>query len=58
MTESDALLPAEAARRLGVPTRVVIQAMYEKKLPRVRLSDGTLGVPEEALESFEIPASS
>ena len=31
MTDSEVLLPAEAARRLGVPTRVVIQAMYEKR---------------------------
>ena len=45
MTEQEILLPAEAARRLGVPTRVIVQAMYDKKLPRVRLEDGTLGVP-------------
>jgi pyridoxal biosynthesis lyase PdxS len=56
MTDSNALLPAEAARRLGVPTRVVIQAMYEKKLPRVRLKDGTLGVPADALKDFEVSA--
>jgi hypothetical protein len=36
---------------------VVIEAMYERRVPRVRLEDGTLGVPEEALDSFEIPAS-
>jgi len=40
VSEREILLPAEAARRLGVPTRVIIQAMYEKKLPRVRLADG------------------
>jgi hypothetical protein len=49
------LLPAEAARRLGVPTRVIVQAMYEKKLPRVRLSDGTLGIPADALDEFQVP---
>jgi hypothetical protein len=54
MTKSEVHLPAEAARRLGVPTRVVIQAMYEKRLPRVRLDDGTLGIPAEALEQFEV----
>jgi hypothetical protein len=54
VTESEVLLPAEAARRLGVPTRVVIQAMYEKRLPRVRLDDGTLGIPTDALEQFEV----
>lgn len=56
MSEADALLPTEAAQRLGVSTRVVIQAMYEEKLPRVRLSDGTLGIPANSLETFEVPA--
>ncbi|MFN8019941.1 MAG: hypothetical protein U0Q03_20455 [Acidimicrobiales bacterium] len=53
MTENDVLLPAEAARRLGVPTRVVVQAMYEKRLPRVKLEDGTLGIPADALDTFQ-----
>lgn len=56
MTASDVLLPAEAARRLGVPTRVVVRAMYERQLPRVRLADGTLGVPADALTDFEVAA--
>lgn len=56
MTDPDILLPAEAARRLGVPTRVIIQAMYDKQLPRVRLADGTLGVPADALDDFQVPA--
>jgi hypothetical protein len=54
MTEHEVLLPAEAAQRLGIPTRVVVQAMYEKRLPRVRLEDGTLGVPADALDSFHV----
>jgi hypothetical protein len=29
--------------------------MYEKKLPRVRLADGTLGIPSDALEGFQVP---
>jgi hypothetical protein len=53
MSEHEVLLPAEAAQRLGVPTRVVVQAMYEKRLPRVRLEDGTLGIPADALDSFQ-----
>jgi pyridoxal biosynthesis lyase PdxS len=57
MNNSEVLRPAEAARRLGVPTRVIIQAMYEKRLPRVRLADGTLGVPTDALEAFQVSAS-
>ena len=57
MTEAEVLLPAEAARRLGVATRVIVQAMYERKLPRVKLEDGTLGVPAEALDSFQVPSA-
>jgi hypothetical protein len=56
MSASEILLPAEAAERLGVPTSVVIKAMYEKRLPRVRLDDGTLGIPADALDAFEVPA--
>ncbi len=57
MTESQVLRPAEFAERLGVRTRVVIEAMYYKRVPRVRLDDGTLGIPEDALDSFELPAT-
>ena len=57
MTEAEVLLPAEAARRLGVATRVIVQAMYEQELPRVKLEDGTLGVPAEALDSFQVPSA-
>ena len=57
MNESDVLLPAEAARRLGVPTRVIVQAMYEKRLPRVKLDDGTLGIPAGALDSFRVQSA-
>lgn len=57
MTDAEVLLPAEAARRLGVPTRVVVKAMYEHKLPRVKLADGTLGIPADALDSFQVPTA-
>lgn len=56
MTDANVLRPADAARRLGVRTRVVIEAMYDQRLPRVPLDDGTLGVPADALDSFELPA--
>jgi hypothetical protein len=55
VSESEILRPAEAAHRLGVRTRVIIQAMYERTIPRVRLDDGTLGIPADALEDFEVP---
>ena len=57
MTEREVLLPAEAARRMGVPTRLIVQAMYEKRLPRVKLEDGTLGVPADALDTFHAPTA-
>ena len=56
MNDVEILRPAEAAQRLGVKTRFVIQAMYEKRIPRVLLDDGTLGIPADALDSFELPA--
>jgi hypothetical protein len=56
MSDGNVLRPAEAARRLGVRTFVVIEAMHERRLPRVRLADGTLGIPEDALDGFEVPA--
>ena len=56
MNDSKLLRPSEAAERLGVRTVVIVEAMYEKRLPRVRLTDGTLGVPESALETFDVAA--
>jgi hypothetical protein len=58
MSKPEVLLPAEAARRLGVATHVVIEAMYEQRLPRVKLADGTLGIPAEALDSFGVDDTS
>jgi integrase len=42
---SRGLLPPKAARRLGVATRVIIRAMNDGKLRRVRLDGGTLAIP-------------
>lgn len=57
MSELRLLRPTEAAIRLGVPTRVVIRAMYERKLPRVLLDDGTLGIPADAIDGFVVTTS-
>jgi hypothetical protein len=54
MNEPEVLLPAEAAQRLGVATRFVVQAMYDKRLPRVKIADGTLSIPADALDSFQV----
>jgi hypothetical protein len=52
----EVLRPAEAAERLGVRTLVIIEAMHERRVPRLRLPDGTLGVPADALHLIEIEA--
>lgn len=57
MDDIEVLRPAEAARRLGVPTRVIVRAMYDRTIPRVRLDDGTLGIPVDALATFEVPTA-
>lgn len=56
MSDDEILRPAEAARRLGVRTLVVIEAMHEKRVPRVRLPDGTLGIPADSLHLIDVPA--
>ena len=47
MTEAEVLFPGG-----GGPS-----SMHEKRLPRVKLEDGTLGVPAEALDSFQVPSA-
>jgi hypothetical protein len=44
--------PAQAARMLGVRTRVITEAMYRKTIARVSLPDGTLGIPVDDLSRF------
>lgn len=56
VSDNKLLRPSEAAERLGVRTNVIIEAMYDKRLPRALLADGTLGIPESALETFDVPA--
>ncbi len=56
MNDDKLLRPSEAADRLGVRTLVIVEAMHDRRLPRVRLADGTLGIPESALETFDVTA--
>ncbi len=56
MSKVEILRPAEAAERLGVRTLVVITAMHEKRVPRVRLPDGTLGIPADSLHLISVGA--
>lgn len=54
MSEQEVLRPAEAARRLGVRTLVILEAMHDKRVPRVRLPDGTLGIPADSLHLIDV----
>ena len=31
MSDDEVLRPAEAARRIGVPTKIIVQAMYDTR---------------------------
>ena len=50
--DDEILRPTEFARRLGVDTIVVVRAMHERRVPRVKLDDGTFGIPAAALATF------
>lgn len=54
MSEVEVLRPSEAARQLGVRTLVILEAMHEKRVPRVRLPDGTLGIPADSLHLIDV----
>jgi hypothetical protein len=56
MSDGEVLRPAEAAQRLGVRTVVVIEAMHQQRVPRIRLPDGTLGIPADALHLIKAQA--
>ena len=39
-------------KRAGVPTKDVVRAMYERRVPMVLVADGTLAIPATALDGF------
>lgn len=51
-----ALTMAEAARRLGVPTRDVAKAVVERQI-RFIMVQGIAHIPEDALEEYPAKAS-
>jgi excisionase family DNA binding protein len=48
---AEALRVSEAARRLGMPTRDLVQLIYERKI-RFVMVDGIAHVPEDAIEEY------
>jgi hypothetical protein len=45
------LRPAVAAERLGIPTRVLVRLMHERRIPHV-VKDGIAHVPADAIDQF------
>ena len=52
----EVLALSEAARRLGVPLRELVQVVYDRGI-RYVMVDGIPQVPEDALEEFRLRAS-
>ena len=48
---AEALRAAEAARRLGISTREIVQLIYERKI-RYVMVDGIAHVPDDAIEEY------
>jgi len=51
-TTEEILRPSQFAKRLGVETLVIVRAMHEGTLPRIKMTDGTYGIPSAALTTF------
>ena len=51
-----ALTMAEAARRLGVPTREIVEAVVERRIPFIMVR-GIAHIPENALQDYPAKAS-
>ena len=51
-----ALTMGEAARRLGVPTREIVQAVVERRI-RFVMVRGIAHIPEDALQDYPAKAS-
>ena len=52
MVAGELLRLGQFAKRAGVSTRVVVRAMYERRVPMVLVADGTLAIPATALDDF------
>lgn len=54
---SEPLIAAEAARRLGLPTKELLRLVYERQIRYVML-DGIAHIPEDALDEYRRRAAS
>jgi len=53
---AELLTASEAARRLGIPTRVLVRLMSERQI-RYVMVDGIAHVPAQALDEYQAKAS-
>jgi hypothetical protein len=56
MVEAQPLRAAQAARRLGIPTKELLRLVYERKI-RYVMVDGIAHVPLDAVEEYRSKAS-
>lgn len=56
MIETQPLRAAQAARRLGIPTKELLRLVYERKI-RYLMIDGIAHVPIDAVEEHRSKAS-
>lgn len=54
---AEPLIAAEAARRLGLPTKELLRLIYERKI-RYVMVDGIAHVPEDAVDEYRRQATS
>ncbi len=53
---TEPLLAAQAARRLGIPTKELLRLVYERKIHFVMI-DGVAHIPEDAIDEYQSEAS-
>jgi hypothetical protein len=56
MVENEPLRAAQAARKLGIPTKELLRLVYERKI-RYVMVDGIAHVPIDAVEEYRSKAS-
>ncbi len=56
MVEEQPLRAAQAAQRLGIPTKELLRLVYERKI-RYVLVDGIAHVPVDAVEEYRSKSS-
>lgn len=56
MADNEPLRAAQAARKLGIPTKELLRLVHERKI-RYVLVDGIAHIPTDAVEEYQARAS-